>query len=263
MKVRIISGIAMLPLLFVVMLGGYYLMGLVAIISGFALYELFNSLKKMGLKPALYESYGLLLILYVFAIFTFTVFDYMLWIILVHIVLFLMLFIKDKYSLQDIFMSIVGLTYVGFFSLHIILVDSLPQFNYVWFVIISAFATDIGAYFSGYFFGKHKLCPNISPKKTIEGALGGILSSMIGCLIVGIIFGKAMIIHSLVIGLIASVFAQLGDLTASVFKRKIDIKDYGNLIPGHGGVLDRIDSILYTAPVVFYYVMFVMSFDLI
>ncbi len=263
MKSRIISGIAMLPLIVLVILGGYFLIGLTVVIAGVALYEFVRALKSINIKVALYESFVLLAILFAIVTFKLPAFLYMLWVVLSMMLLFGLLFIQDRYSLQDIFASLTSLMYVGFLSVHIILVDQIQPWNLIWFVIISAFGTDIGAYFAGYFLGKHKLCPNISPKKTIEGALGGVLSSMVFCLIAGVIIGEGIILHSVFIGLIASVFAQLGDLTASIFKRKIGIKDYGDLIPGHGGILDRVDSIIYTAPVVFYYMSILMVFNLI
>lgn len=102
--------------------------------------------------------------------------------------------------------------------------------------------------------GKHKLCPVISPKKTWEGAIGGILGSMILCLVFGLIFMRHAIVICLIVGFLGSIISMFGDLTASIFKRKMGIKDYGNLIPGHGGILDRFDSILFTAPLVYYVV---------
>ena len=124
----------------------------------------------------------------------------------------------------------------------------------VWLVLLTAFGTDIMAYFSGYLFGKHKLCPKISPKKTVEGAIGGALGSMVLCGIFAKLFLPALFMHCLIIGLLGGIVSQFGDLTASIFKRKMGIKDYGNLIPGHGGILDRFDSVLFTAPLVYYYI---------
>ena len=129
----------------------------------------------------------------------------------------------------------------------------------VWLVIITAFGTDICAYFAGVTMGKHKLCPKISPKKTWEGAVGGILGSVILSGIFGLVFAGELLPHCLVIGFLASIVSMFGDLTASIFKRKMGIKDYGNLIPGHGGILDRFDSVLFTGPVIYFYGMLVLS----
>ncbi len=118
---------------------------------------------------------------------------------------------------------------------------------------IAAWMTDTGAYFSGSFFGKHKLCEKISPKKTIEGAIGGIVI----CIISIFVFAKimetsfAMTVNYpvLLIGaLVLSVIAQIGDLSFSLIKREYNIKDYGSIMPGHGGVLDRFDSAIFTIP---------------
>ena len=109
--------------------------------------------------------------------------------------------------------------------------------------------TDIFAYFCGLAFGKHKLIPDVSPKKTVEGSIGGIIFCAIGYIVYGIIvsrvFDVEMNIFALgIFGLIISVVAQIGDLSASLIKREFGVKDYGSLFPGHGGVLDRFDSVI-------------------
>lgn len=115
---------------------------------------------------------------------------------------------------------------------------------------------DMGAYFVGVYFGTHKLCPEISPKKTVEGALGGILSSIVVSFLLSLTFGinKAYILIPMT--LILCVIGMMGDLFASAIKRSVGIKDYGNLIPGHGGILDRLDSVLLIAPVLYMLVEF-------
>ena len=121
-------------------------------------------------------------------------------------------------------------------------------------VLIVTFASDSGAYFSGTFFGRHKLCPNISPKKTVEGAVGGLLCTVGLMVLYGFILDKmgedVSYISFIVCGLLGSVACQVGDLSFSVIKRQSGVKDYGNLLPGHGGMLDRFDSMHFTAPVV-------------
>ena len=114
---------------------------------------------------------------------------------------------------------------------------------------VGAWMTDIFAYFCGLAFGKHKLIPDVSPKKTIEGSIGGIIFCAIGYIVYGIIvsrvFDVEMNIFALgIFGLIISVVAQIGDLSASLIKREFGVKDYGSLFPGHGGVLDRFDSVI-------------------
>ncbi len=109
---------------------------------------------------------------------------------------------------------------------------------------------DTGAYFVGVTIGKHKLCPNISPKKTVEGAIGGILTSVILSLVFNFAFGMTdKLIPTLIFTVPLCIVGMCGDLFASTIKRSVGLKDYGNLIPGHGGILDRFDSILMISPI--------------
>lgn len=132
------------------------------------------------------------------------------------------------------------------------------------YLLFCAWFGDSGAYFVGTFLGKHKLCPNISPKKTVEGFIGGVLTVGIVVVIQCAVYnelllrifevpdGYKMNYFVLVpVGMLASIAGVLGDLTASVIKRQYDVKDFGNLMPGHGGVLDRFDSVLFVAPFLF------------
>ncbi|MBO5953984.1 MAG: phosphatidate cytidylyltransferase [Oscillospiraceae bacterium] len=118
---------------------------------------------------------------------------------------------------------------------------------------VLAFLPDSGAYFAGYFFGKHKLAPVISPKKTVEGAVGGVLTAVLGMLLYGLIMDlffslEVNYLFAVLYGIIVSLGDIFGDLMFSVIKRQAGIKDYGNLFPGHGGILDRFDSVMIVAP---------------
>ena len=126
------------------------------------------------------------------------------------------------------------------------------------YVLFCAWFGDSGAYFVGTFLGKHKLCPEISPKKTVEGFIGGIITVGVVAAITGVIFDFLVFDDIrinypvvIIVGMIASVFGVLGDLSASVIKREFGVKDFGNLFPGHGGVLDRFDSVLFVAPFIY------------
>lgn len=121
--------------------------------------------------------------------------------------------------------------------------------------LVAAFCSDSAALFAGMLFGKHKLAPLVSPKKTVEGAIGGLVGGMVGMFLFRIIFffcttRELNILWCLVIGLFGAAMGQLGDLSFSVIKRQCGIKDYGRLLPGHGGVLDRFDSVIFAAPVI-------------
>jgi phosphatidate cytidylyltransferase len=185
----------------------------------------------------------------------------MLWFFAVVLISLLYLFNIEHRKLEDAMATITGIFYVIFFSFHVTLVDQTgPYSRLVWLIVITAFGTDVMAYFTGYLLGKHKLCPKISPKKTIEGSIGGVLGSIILSGLFGYFFMPDILIHCLVIGLLGGIVSQFGDLTASIFKRKMGIKDYGNLIPGHGGILDRFDSVLFTGPMVYYYIILVIGY---
>jgi len=142
-------------------------------------------------------------------------------------------------------------SYVVFFMYHMMLMNGS---KYVWLVYIIAFGSDTFAYFTGKFFGRRKLYPRVSPNKTIEGAIGGI----IGCTIISILYFDYLrinkFIYIIIFSICASIFSMVGDLSASKIKREFGIKDFGNTLPGHGGILDRFDSVLFVAPIVYYFV---------
>ncbi len=160
-------------------------------------------------------------------------------------------------SFSDISILLFTTLYIAMGMLHIrLLYSGELGLAMVFVALVAAFLTDTGAYFSGYFFGKHKLIPEISPKKTVEGAIGGVIIAVVSLLVYAWIltfFGiKTNILNIIIIGVIASIGSQFGDLSASMIKRELKIKDYGDIMPGHGGVLDRLDSLLFAAPIIFY-----------
>jgi phosphatidate cytidylyltransferase len=124
---------------------------------------------------------------------------------------------------------------------------------FTWLAILTTWASDTFAYFIGSAFGKTKLCPDISPGKTVEGLLGGLAGSLIVAISVGLAV-KLPLEHSAILGLMIGILAPLGDLIESVFKRFANVKDSGKILPGHGGVLDRFDSIFFVMPATYYYI---------
>ncbi len=132
----------------------------------------------------------------------------------------------------------------------------------VWLIFISSWGCDTSAYCVGMLFGRHKLAPVLSPKKSIEGAVGGVAGAALIGFLYATVFGSRMTevtnpqAACAIACAIAAVISQIGDLAASAIKRNHDIKDYGHLIPGHGGILDRFDSVLFTAPAIFFAVSF-------
>ncbi len=257
MKTRVISAFIMLPLLLVVYLRGPALWSLAYLIAVMGVWEFYRGFENIGVKPD--KAIGIISVsaLYLTAVFLSENYFFTLWLAGALVLCLLMLF-KENTELNDSMATLTGIVYVGFLSSHIVLLDKTAKGAMVFVAILIAVGTDVFAYFTGLFIGKHKLCPKISPKKTVEGAIGGLIGSIVFCSIFGfLVFGES-IWHFVVAGLVGSVFAQVGDLCASIFKRKMGIKDYGHLIPGHGGILDRFDSLLFTASFVYYYVIFIM-----
>ena len=175
------------------------------------------------------------------------------------------MFSKGKYSIQDTAISFVMIFYVLFGIIALVAIRDLSTADghplgifLVLLVFIASWLTDTGAYFIGVLFGKHKLIPEISPKKTVEGAIGGIVVAVIACLAYAFIINRVThaehapkVLFIIIAAVAMSIISQIGDLIASYIKRKYEIKDYGKLIPGHGGVVDRLDSVV-AASVVLY-----------
>lgn len=162
-----------------------------------------------------------------------------------------------KTNMNDMIYTIFGIIYIVFPLLFMTLIRSLDKGKIlIWYFIIASWGTDIFAYIIGKKFGKHKLS-KISPNKSIEGCIAGVIGAVLVAIIYtlivthfGYIYPYYKIIYTTIL---LSVISQLGDFAASCIKRYVDIKDYGKMIPGHGGVLDRIDSMMYIAP--FAYIM--------
>ncbi len=258
MKTRIISACMMLPLLALVYLGGYWLMGACVIVSAIAVREFYRGYEAVGTKPAYGPAYGGLFLLYLFEICLPGDTRLMLfWAVLMVMASMIYGFKVNERKLEDMSATLLGIFYCVLFPFHITLIDRSEYSILIWLVFLAAFGTDIMAYFVGMAIGKHKLCPNLSPKKSKEGAVGGVLGSIIFCGIFTYFVIPDMMAESMFIAIAGSIVAQLGDLSASAFKRQMGIKDYGNLIPGHGGILDRFDSVFFTAPMVYYCILFV------
>lgn len=163
--------------------------------------------------------------------------------------------------------TILGTMYISLPFAHLLLLRFTDQYDYMytafgnlstgavylWLAFIGTWASDTLAYFVGSLIGRHKLCPAISPGKTIEGACGGLLGSIAGVVTIGHLCGLPLV-HMAFLGLLIGIAAPFGDLAESVIKRFTGIKNSGNILPGHGGILDRFDAIMFSVPVVYYYI---------
>ncbi len=158
--------------------------------------------------------------------------------------------------------------YVSFGFAAVVMLRDLPYGEFIYFLaFIIPWVTDTFAYFSGRFFGKHKLIPEVSPKKTVEGSVGGTLFAVLLTALYGFVIGKVSDASPNYLGLgavalVVSLLSQCGDLVMSLVKRRFGIKDYGKLFPGHGGVLDRFDSIVITAPFLYFLATLIPVFHL-
>ena len=170
-------------------------------------------------------------------------------------------FSYPKFSIKQVSMIFFGIIYVAvtFSFIYLIRTRSNYGIYFVWLIFIASWGSDTCAYCAGMLFGKHKLSPILSPNKTIEGAIGGIIGSiLLGALYTYIMFYKinSNIQFSCIrVGLacgIGAIISMIGDLTASAIKRDFKVKDFGNVIPGHDGVLDRFDSVIFTAPALYF-----------
>jgi phosphatidate cytidylyltransferase len=159
-----------------------------------------------------------------------------------------------RYSLMDGAATLLGTLYVGLLSYFYLLRNLSDGWIWLIFMLAGTWASDTMAYFVGKTLGRKRIAPAVSPRKTVEGALGGVFGSIVSAYVFALVYPFISLTHVLLLGLLVGIAAELGDLVESAFKRQADLKDAGNLIPGHGGVLDRFDSMLFTAPLVYYYV---------
>ncbi len=249
---RTLAGLALVPLLFLLVIGGIPLYIAETVLLILAIREFYKAFENKQIKPVYMLAY--ISIGYIAVKNVLNIEDRYLGLVIFILFLYSTIYLLSlRRNIIDLAITYLGIFYVVFLVDFIVLtIDKIDNGRiYVWTIFIIAIATDTFAYFAGSMFGKHKLIPKISPKKTIEGSIGGILGSTLIC----VLFGKIMNLDlglMIFIGSLGSIIAQIGDLFASAIKRYVGIKDYGTLIPGHGGILDRFDSIILVAPFVYY-----------
>ena len=263
MKERLLVAVVFVPVLFIIMffLPPYALVVVIAVICAFCAYELQHAIGiKDNERVTIYTVFsGVLIPVGVF----FNVGE----LVFIAVVLLLSCFLfieavsafrmKRQITFAQILIALFGGALIPYMLSSLVSLKNMPEGSiFVLLPVISAFITDAGAYFSGVFFGKHRAFPLISPKKTVEGYVGGLVAGTVAMLIYGIIlvfatFYDVKFWALMLYGIIGALLTELGDLAFSLVKREFDVKDYGRILPGHGGMLDRFDSMVFTAPAMY------------
>jgi phosphatidate cytidylyltransferase len=266
---RWITSLLFIPaLIYIAFNGRVYFLVLVELGMFVGIFEFYDILRSKGMQP--YKKVGITaaIVLCLTAYFQSYVFTYFVLTLLIVVLSFSELFRKEHdRAINHISTTIFGILYVGWLLSHLILLRELPTvtgksyflgFTYVLLPFIIGWGYDTGAFFSGRAFGKHKILQRISPAKTWEGAVGGFLLSLIMLFIYQQVFRLTYLTNFdvVILAFIGCILAQSGDFVESLIKRDANLKDAGSHIPGHGGVLDRFDSLLFTAPFVYYYLRF-------
>ena len=258
-KTRLISGIVLVIIALATIISGSWILFFTLLaVSLIGMRELYKVMKVSDEHVTVLELVGYLgAVLYYIAMKAdFGNYGTMAIIISMILILFVYVFGYPKYHAEQVMAAFFGVVYVAVMLSFIYLTRSLPDGKFlVWLIFLCSWGCDTCAYCAGMLIGKHKMAPVLSPKKSIEGAVGGVA----GAALLGVIYAAAtqgkMAEYALICA-VGALISMVGDLAASAIKRNQNIKDYGKLIPGHGGILDRFDSMLFTAPAIYFALLF-------
>jgi len=260
-KTRLISGILLAVIAAAAMIsGGNVLFFTLLAVSLIGLYELYRAMKVQEKSFSMLAAVGYLGVISYYFLLYFGMNAYIMIDVIFILILFLLVYVMSfpKYRIEQVTAAFFGVLYVAVMLSYVYQTRNLPQGVFlVWLIFICSWGCDTCAYCVGMLIGKHKMSPKLSPKKSVEGAVGGVagaalLGGVYGAAIGNYLHAESQVINYAVICAAGSLIAMLGDLAASAIKRNYEIKDYGTLIPGHGGILDRFDSVIFTAPVIYY-----------
>lgn len=265
-KTRLLSGIVLVILAIgFIILGGDILLAVIGLISLIGMYELYRVLK---IEKSVIGIMGYLAAIVYFLNIRFAFIPDILMLVFAFLILLLFAYVFSypKYDAKQVMTVFFGLFYVAGMLSYVYQIRMLENGKYLAFLVfICSWGCDTCAYCVGKLIGKHKMSPILSPKKSVEGAFGGVIGAALLAALYAFIFRNAMSLSTVEIWIIAGITAvaalisMVGDLAASAIKRNYDIKDYGTLIPGHGGILDRFDSMIITAPIIFYLALYAMQ----
>lgn len=259
---RLISGIILVIIALVtIILGKDVLLVTVVAISVIGFYEL---AKVYGLQWKLPGICGYIATIGYYALIRMDYKEYIIVFFIAYLIVLMgtYVFTFPKFKAEDVMICFFGMFYVILMLSYIYQVRMMQDGAYiVWLIFLCSWGCDTCAYLVGVMFGKHKMAPVLSPKKSIEGGIGGVAGAALLGFIYATIFKDKITIDNAniifpIVCAVGGIISQIGDLTASGIKRNHDIKDYSRLIPGHGGILDRFDSVIITAPIIYYLVAF-------
>ena len=267
---RVLASFVFLPCFIIItMRGGYHFLALVDIIILVGLLEFFGMMSAKGLRP--YRVIGIVcgLALSWDVYFHAGVYANLFLVVTMLAIMTLELTRRDgTNSIYHVATTMFGVLYVAYLASHLVLLRELPLVcdrdyadgsSFVFLVFVVTWAGDTGAYFVGSTLGRHPLLPRVSAKKTIEGSVGGLVFAALGAVAAAYTFaGYLDVTQAVVLGIAAGTVGQLGDLFESLLKRDADLKDTSELIPGHGGALDRFDGLLFTSPLMYYYLKYIV-----
>ena len=265
-KTRLLSGIVLvIAALVLIITGGDVLLVSTLLISWIGMFELYRIFHIEKSAPGI-VGYATAAVYYANLRFGFLPDLMMLVLGLLIVLMFVYVLSYPKYDAKQLMAAFFGMFYVGTMLSYVYQIRTLNNGLYLAFLVfLCSWGCDTCAYCVGVLIGKHKMAPKLSPKKSIEGAVGGVLGSALLTALYCFIFRNHMNIDGTeiailaVIAAVAGLISMVGDLCASAIKRNYDIKDYGHLIPGHGGILDRFDSMIITAPIIYYLASFFLS----
>lgn len=261
-KTRLLSGIVLVLVAFLTInCGGYVLLATLLCVSLIGMQELYRAMhvRKEGFGALELVSYAGVLLIYLLLIPGDSAYPLMGVIASLVLIMCVYVFCYPAYQAGQIMAAFFGIVYVGVMLSYIYQTRMLPggQFH-VWLIFLCSWGCDTCAYCVGVLIGKHKMAPVLSPKKSIEGAVGGVAGAVLLGVIYALFTKGGMVEYGIICG-VGALISMVGDLAASAIKRNQGIKDYGKLIPGHGGILDRFDSVIFTAPVIYYLSLFLIS----
>ncbi|MGD8413878.1 MAG: phosphatidate cytidylyltransferase [Candidatus Latescibacterota bacterium] len=267
---RVLASVVFIPCFIIITLrGGYHFLALIDIVIFVGLWEFYVMMAAKGLRP--YRTIGIVsgLALSWYVYFHAGMYANLFLTVGLLAIMTLELTRRDgKNAIYHVATTLLGVLYVAYLASHLVMLRELPIVagldyamgsSFVFLVFLVTWAGDTGAYIVGSAVGRRPLLPRVSARKTVEGAVGGLVFAVAGAVVASYTFARYLdLLQAVILGVAAGTIGQLGDLFESLIKRDANVKDTSGLIPGHGGVLDRFDGLLFTAPLLYYYLKFVI-----